>query len=236
MKKALLFAVIPVIMLGACNQNDTTETVKEDKSSTDEMLMHQALNRRDYPTALVSINRILATDSTRKQLYDTLFAIYNELQNPYAVADVGPLILKDRPNDLQILEPTAAAFEILGEFSLALELEDRLFAITGDPQLKLQIASNQFNQGNIEGAKASLEWVLDNRQQTDTVKVEQPMPTVPDKTQKIRIRAIAYYMLGNLYMQTNNRNKAKQSFEAALQIEPFYDMAATSLLELEKGR
>src|SRR5690606_33438923 len=134
-----------------------------------------------------------------------------------------------RPNDQEVLTATASAFEMLEEFPAALELEKRLFAVGGNPRLKLQMAQNLFMQGDINGANAEIQWVLDNRQITDTVIIQQPR-TDTREMQQIKIRAAAYYILGEMYLQLGKKAEARKAFNEAIKIEPYYDMAARRLL------
>src|SRR5690606_19587095 len=128
--------------------------------------------------------------------------------------------------DIHVLEPTAIAYESIMELSKALELEQRLFSISGDPRWKLKTAGILFAQNNVEAARADIQWVIDNKQVTDTIVVEQPQPSDQNKIQKVKIRALAYYMLGELEMRMENRKAAIRYFNKALEVDGHYDMAA----------
>jgi tetratricopeptide (TPR) repeat protein len=236
MKKAFFIFFGAALFVSACQTGSAPDSQKPD-TSLEEKLLQQAFLRKDYATAIVSINTIMARDTARTDLYDTLFILYSELQNPYAVVDVGQHLLKKTPDDLVVLETMSQAYELTGDLAPAAELYKRLFSITGDPRIKLALAGNYFNQGNIEATEAELRWVIDNRQASDTIRIEQPMVSVGnDKTQKIKLPAMAHFMMAQMYAQTGQKQKAISSLNQALKVEPYYDLAASLLLELQYGK
>lgn len=237
MKKLFILFFLGSLSLVACKDTASGPSSSSDvDTSMEDTLMRTALDRKDFPTALICINTILYKDTTRVELYDTLFNIYNATQNPYAVADVGQKILKLRPNDLDILEPTAAAFEILGSLVPAFELEQRMFSINGDPELKLLMANNLFNQNHVQGAMAELQWIIDNRAKTDTVTTKQPRYENPEQSQEVKIRAVAHYMMGQIFYQNGDKKSALAQMNKANEIDPYYDAAAAAVIELKTGK
>lgn len=233
MKNLLIFGLVALTF--ACNNAPApNETVKTPDTSFEDAILTKALNRNDVATALVMINQILEKDSSRGGLYDTLFQFYYEMQNPAGLADVGQILLKTQPNDLAILEATAAGLISLQEYPAALELENRMFAISGDMRLKLQIATLLFEMQQVEAARAEIQYVLDHREIADTMKVEQPMPSYENRTQKVNMTAIAYFSLGQLEMELGNKRAAIANLNKALVADPRFDMAASAILQLDK--
>lgn len=240
MKKIFASALLAIVVFSACNENKSEDTSSSETKSVDvsfeEKQVQQALNRQDYTTALVNINYILAKDSTRKGLRDTLFSIYGQAQNIFAIADIGPEILKDRPDDLSILEPTAQAFLYLEEFKLASEIQERMFKITNDPQIKLMLGQTYVYMQDYPKAKECYNWVIENPNISDTIRYEMPMSDNPKKTQKIKVKAIAHSTLAQLLYQEGQKKAALAELEKATKIEPYFDGALKMIYELKYGQ
>lgn len=237
MKKNLVYALAAVSILAACKpeQNETNEPVKEDLSFYENQVQ-TALDRKDIPTALVNLNYILGKDSTRQGLRDTLFYLYAETQNTFGVANVGSEILKYRPNDLSVLEPTAEAMKLNGEFGTAVNIQEHMFSLTSDPRIKLMVAESYAYQENIQKAEESIRWVIDNYTGKDTIKIDRPMVSEQNRTQKIKMTAVAHQYLAQIYAETGQKGKALVELEKALAIEPYYDLALLLKQELKYGK
>lgn len=223
-----------MLFLAACSSAPLQEDGKVMNTEMEDAILKKALVRNDVATALVCIHQILEKDSSRHSLYDTLFQFYIEMQNPSGMADVGMILLEKSPNDLATLEATSAGLTALGEYPAALELEKRIFTVSGDPRFKIRIATLLFELQQVEEAKKEINWLLENRQTVDTVLVEQPMPSMQNKTQKVSMRAIAYFSLGQIEMELGNKRKAIEYWNKAMEVEPRYDMAASAILEASK--
>ncbi len=217
-----------------------TPKEKEKKSSTspdtsfEDQLLDKAFVRKDYATAFVAINTILLKDSTRTGLKDTLFDLYYQQQNIYGLADLGQEILKTDPNDEVILEGTAIAMEALGKIPESIMLQERLFAISGDPRLKLTIANAYASMGDIQKAKDNVNWILNSDNPAlDTMTIEQQTLDNSGRSQKVKIKANAHYMMGIIHYRENKKNQAVAEAEKALQISPYFDMAAELIKEVK---
>lgn len=211
------------------------EETKSEKQSTqlEDSILSKAMRRGDVATALVSMNTILEKDTSRTGLYDTLFQIYLEMENVQGLSEIGQILLETKPNDLAILEATSAGLTSTMQLDKALELENRMFAITGDPRLKIRIASLLFELKQVDAARKEIQWVVDHREVSDTMTAEQPSPSYQNRTQKINLRAIALYSLADLEMRLGNKKAAIGYLNRALDAEPKYDLAATTLLQID---
>jgi|GEM_PF-2295964 len=233
MKNIILSGAVALTFV-ACSNPTAVESTQTVDTSFEDAILRKALVRNDVATALVSINFILEKDSTRHGLYDTLFQFYYEMQNPSGLADVGQVLLQKTPNDLSILEGTATGLLALQEYPAALELENRMFAISGDLRLKLQTATLLFEMRQVEASRAEIQYILDHRETADTMKIEQPMPSFENRTQKVKMTAVAYFSLGQIEMELGNKKAALANFNKALNADPRFDMAATAILQLDK--
>lgn len=232
--KYLVISGIVLSSLFACS-NPSVENNKSDlvDTSMEDAMLQKAVKRTDVATALVMANTILAKDSTRTGLYDTLFTFYYEMQNAPGLADVGLILLESKPNEMSYLEPTSAALSLMGEFDKAIELDRRMFAITGDLRIKVQIANNFAQAGNFADAKKEIQFIIDNKAAADTIKMEQPMPSMGgNKTQKVSLTAMSYLSLGQIALAEENKKEAVKQLNKAMAIQPNYDAAATMLLQL----
>lgn len=236
--KLAQFAVALSLLFTACknNQNPISSSQSDSSIATDEKLLQIALKRKDLPTALVSINRILLADSSRTTLKDTLFGLYEEMQNAYAVADLGMELLAKEPDDLYYLEATTQGLELIGNLPEAEKLYNKMFALTGDLRLKLALARNQFNQEKVQEAEQNIQYVIGKRNIADTIKLEQPMLSEKNRTQMVKLSALAYQMLADLHYQTGNKKAAIANLEKALEVDQYFDGAAVMLLEIQRNR
>jgi tetratricopeptide (TPR) repeat protein len=233
MKKLVYFGLLSSAFIACSNPATETKTTSADTRFEDAILQ-KAIKRNDVGTALNTIHIILEKDTSRIGLYDTLFQYYFQMQNPEGVADVGQILLQSKPNDIDILEATAMGLSAITEYEKALVLHQRMFAITGDPRLKITIATLLFELKKIDEARAEINWIIEHREVSDTMKVDQPSPSFKDRTQKISMHAIAYYSLGQIEFTLGNKKNALKYWNKALEIAPNYDLAATSIIELDK--
>lgn len=224
-----------VLLSGIMSCSNPAATESEGKSvdtSMEDAMLQQALKRTDVATTLVMANTILEKDSSRTGLYDTLFQVYYEMQNPAGLADVGEVLLKTQPNNIEYLEPTIAGLISLQDYQKALMLQDRMFSITGDLRIKMQMATVHFEMQDFKSAYEEVMFVIDHKTVADTIKVEQMMPSVPNKTQMVSLTALAYFSLGQLEYSEGKKQAAIKHIQKALALEPRYDLAASTLLEI----
>ncbi|MHB1277978.1 MAG: tetratricopeptide repeat protein [Bacteroidia bacterium] len=231
MKQILYFGLFATTFI-ACSTPGSAPKTEAVNTQMEDTILQKAIRRGDVATALSNIHIIMEKDSTRTGLNDTLFQFYLQMENPQGVADVGQILLQSKPNDLDILEPTAMGLSAIREYEKALVLHQRMFAITGDPRLKITIATLLFEMKKIDEARAEIQWIVDHREISDTMKVEQPSPAFG--TQKISMLAVAYYSFGQIEFTLGNKKEALKFWHKALSIEPRYDMAATAINEINK--
>lgn len=229
MKQLFFYGLIALAFVACSSPAETNTQTDSPDTRFEDAILQKAIKRGDVATALNHTHIILEKDTSRTGLYDTLFQFYLQMENPQGVADVGQILLQTKPNDLAILESTAMGLSAIMEYEKALELHQRMFAITGDPRLKITIATLLFEMKKIEEARAEIQWLVDHPELTDTMKVEQPSPAFG--TQKISMMAVAYYSFGQIEFTLGNKNAAIKFWQKALQISPKYDMAATAINE-----
>lgn len=238
MKNILYIGLIGAVLFGACqnpSEEKEVETKVNSNTELEDRMLKKAVDREDLYTMLYCINTILEKDSSRTALYDTLFNIYVQMQNAYGIADVGPILLKKDPNDLEVMEPTAMAYEYLEEFKQAIEIEQRMYRLNGNPALKLQIAQNKYKMQDIQGAKDDIQWVLDNRQLTDTIRIDYPMLTA-NRMQKVKIRAIAYSLMGDMAYQLGEKARAIDFYDKSTKVDQNFEYANQMYIDLKRGR
>ncbi len=231
MKLILYFGLIASAFV-ACSTPGTESKTEAPDTRFEDAILQKAIKRGDVATALNHAHIILEKDSTRTGLYDTLFQFYFQMENPIGVAEVGQILLQTKPNDMDVLEATAMGLSAIQEYDKALVLHRRMFAITGDPQLKLTIATLLFQMKKIDEARTEIQWIVDHREISDTMKVEQPSQAFG--SQKISMLAVAYYSFGQIEYELGNKKEALKYWHKALATEPRYDRAATSINQINK--
>lgn len=233
MKQILYFGLIATAFI-ACSTPGTESKTEAADTRMEDAILKKAMKRRDVATILNTIHVIMEKDSTRTGLNDTLFEYYVQMQNPEGAADVGQIILASRPNDTKILEPTAIALSAIMQYETSLVLHQRLFALSGDPRIKLNNADLLYAMNRIDEARAEINWIIEHREVTDTMMVDQPSPTGKDGVQQISMLAVGHYSLGKLEHALGNTKKALVHWNKAWEIAPRYHLAAESILKYGK--
>lgn len=228
MKKIVYLSLVLFIGLTACKDEKSSSSSENPeggkKKSDAEILAETAMRRNDFTSALVHINQLLLEDSTKTVWMDTLYAIYEQAQNPYAMVDVGEKIIQIRPNDTTLWAPLSQAYALIGDFPKALDMQNRLFDRSKDLRWKLMTANTHYSMGNPMEARNAIQFVINQKAEADKIKIEEPI-TGSDKFQNIKLTAVAYKMMAAIALEEGNNKEAQAMLDKAIEIEPNYDQA-----------
>lgn len=233
MKQLFFFGLLASAFI-ACSTPGTESNTETADTHMEDAILQKAIKRNDVATILNTIHVIMEKDSTRTGLNDTLFEFYVQMQNPEGASDVGQIILASRPNDPKVLEPTAIALSAIMQYDKSLVLHQRLFALSGDPRIKLNNADLLYAMNRMDEARTEINWIIEHREVSDTMMVDQPSPTGKDGIQQISMLAVGYYSLGKLEYALGNSKKALAHWNKAWEIAPRYHLAADAILKYGK--
>lgn len=234
----LLSLVVATVVACGEDKKDTVQTASSTISPElehDLRLYETAKKRDDMQTAVYAINSILLRDSTRTGLVDTLFRIYLMQENYAATDELGEKLITLRPNDAGLLDTVAVINTYVGKFDAAVEKLNKSYSIRKDIKTLHHLADVYLAAQNAEKAIETLNLILQDKTGGNEL-IEQPMASVPNRTQKVKLTAITYLKLATVYASMKDKKTAIKYAEKALESEPNFDYAATFVLELKYGK
>lgn len=120
----------------------------------------------------------------------------------------------------------AIANSNLRRYAEALDLYKQLVRRDKSPYFAYQVGYNQYQMRNFEESSATLQTVIQ-----DTVAEHQSININMDqnRSQKVPLKAAAYNLLGVVQLEMDQNDKAKSNFEAALKLNPDFQLAKENL-------
>lgn len=210
---ALFFACKPSTNSGAGNGADYKK------------LYEKSMAMKDYQTAISAIQLILLSDSTNG-LRDSLPELFGAVNNVQACLASVNESLKRYPADEKFLNIKLICLQETGEVEEQFNLLSNLYKSTGKVQYMAQIASIHVATGNLKDARQTIDNILANyKGSKETLEVFADERT----KQMVPVEAAAWNMLGFVFMQQKNIDKAKECYFKALEIYPDFAMPKRNL-------
>ena len=233
-----LFLLLGVAVLQGCKNEQTENTdAGKEETSLEEKIYRKAIERNDATTMLYAINAILAKDSTRTELLDTLLELYAGLGNPVGSALVAEDLLVKRPKDEKLLMVAAQAYQSVQEFGKAAYYYERLLEVNPDYEIQYQLGVIYVYMGDEKNMLKHLNNIVSNSKEADKFTVEQQQPSRPDgKTQHVKLSAAALFSIGYYYDEKGEDSKAIEYYRKALQVDKYYDNPAKRILDIKRGK
>jgi tetratricopeptide (TPR) repeat protein len=192
-----------------------------------------ARQNNDMLAARVALYYALAEDSANLALKDSLAVNYFSSGAYEQSLALGLALLKNRPNDVRLLSMVAFAYGALGATREALELYEKVYALSRLPYHLYQVAILQFNMRRFGECAQSVEKLL------QSPNLEAEKVAVPKKGgkeyQDVNLKAAAFFVQGQLWKEQKDFAKAQANFEYALTLEPSFELAALMLQELKQA-
>ncbi|MCS6904560.1 MAG: hypothetical protein RML72_05765 [Bacteroidia bacterium] len=191
-----------------------------------------AKKNNDMQAARVALYYALAEDPTNLAIKDTLAISYFSSGIYEQSILLGKELIENKPNDIRLLSMLAFAYGALGATRESLEYYEKVYKLTGSAYHLYQVAILQFTMRRFGECAQSIEKLLQSPQ-AEIEKVYVPKKGGKEQ-QEISIRAAAFYVEGQLWKEQKEQEKAKNSFEQALKLEPNFELAASMLQELKE--
>lgn len=200
----------------------------DDLLSTYKEIYAKAMSYGDYSVATNAVYQLLANGGS-ETYKDTLAFLYFNGGNYVQAILVSEDVLKQKPNDLAILEITAVSQQNLGLPKEALESYEKLYSLNPDIFHLYNIASLQYTLKRFGECSATLDAILRAEENTEEITITNNN----GQSQKVPIKAAALNMLGVMALEMNETELAAKSFNDALKIAPQFALAKGNLQRLQ---
>lgn len=172
-----------------------------------------------------------AKDTNDVVILRDLAVLYYQGNGLVQAYNICQLVLKKEKNDVFALRMTAGIFEKNNQVEEAILHYQKLLAVSETNQDYYQLASLYFKNENYKSCQHYLSKVLSKEAGDDKVLItfEKDKQTM---NQMVAVHAAAYNMLGFVYMNQNEIEKAKEMCEIALKIDPNFELAKGNLAYL----
>ncbi len=228
---ALIFSVL-LIFTFASAQTKTkgTTTVAENKSSGepdfDLQLYRKAITFGDYEVAKSALFNMIIRHPDSLNYLDSLVTLYFSLgQLPQCVFAGNQYLQKDTSN-LSVMEMVALSYGQLGKNKESLDIYEKMFRSTGKIYYAYQTAVQQYYLKRIGECNQTIDIIIkDPESATDKIAI-----SVDQNTQQaVPLKAAALNMRGIIFKELSMTDKARASFEEALQVMPDFSLAKGNL-------
>lgn len=213
------------LLIAACTEN---KTGNKPAIENFEKLFKTSIEYKDYQTAIMAAQMLLARDSSLVLYADTLPSLYASVSNVQACDISVDAVLKRKPTDERLLQMKAFCAEQLGNRDVQLDIYNKLYASTKRAKYLYRITAAQLMAGDtkqglnnmseleklVGNSPDSVEYIIDER-----------------NTQYVPIKAAFYNMKAIVAAQSKDAMNAKKYFEAALKEFPDFYVARQNYMQ-----
>jgi len=221
--KKLIYIFSFVLATTAIAQTNNTLEFEQER-------LQQALTYGDKAVAAVSMYNIIALEGPQSTYKDSLAYLYFNGRNYISCFLVLNDVLKNKPDNIELLEMKAISLESMGVNEKAGETYNDLFLKTNNNYYAyklagLQLALNKFEEAYVSVKKA------DELPDTGTITVT--FQVNKNYNQNVDLKAAIAYLEGIIAMKLEKNKEAKISFERAVKLFPDFVLAKSKLSTLE---
>lgn len=188
--------------------------------------LRQALDFGDKTVAASAMYSIILLEGPKSVYKDSLAYLYFNDRNFISCFLVTNDILKNNPENLDLLEMNAISLESMGATEKAVEAYQNLFTKTNNNYHAYKLAGLQFAMNKFEEAFASIK-KADKLPDDASVKIT--FQVNKNYNQQVDLKAAIAYLEGIIAMNLNKNNEAKISFGRAIKLFPEFVLAKTKL-------
>lgn len=222
--KNLAFLLAIIIHIPSLAQSENNIELEKQK-------LKQALAYGDKIIAANSMYNIIALEGPQSNYKDSLAYLYFNGGNYVSTFLVTNDIIKNKPNNIELLEMNAISLESMGVLDKATEAYNNLFLKTNNnfhayKLAGLQLALNKFNEAFVSIKKA------DALPDTGTLQVR--FQVNKNYSQNVKLKPAIAYIEGVINMNLKKDAEAKKSFERAIALFPDFVLAKSRLETLNK--
>ena len=230
----LLIAFFPLISLAQSKNKKEEQKVQQVSQTveTEISVYNQAMRFGDYDAARYALYTLRAKHPENISYLDSLIRIYfitgNWAQCIFAGTDYNA---KDTSN-VGVMEMMAISNSNLARNKDALELYEKIYGKSRQLYHAYQIAVHQYIMQRYGECAQTIDLIVnDTTSATELINID----IDKGKGQQVPIRASALNLRGVLLKEINMNAKAKENFEAALQLAPDFVLAKNNLEEMKKA-
>ena len=221
--KNLLYILTLIITTTAIAQ--TTNVIALEKQQ-----LKQALVYGDKAVATASMYRIISLEGPQSTYKDSLAYLYFDSRNYVSCFLVTNDILKNKPNNIELLEIQAISLESMGAIQKASESYNTLLSKTNNNYHAYKLAGLQLALKKFEEAYVS---VKKANQLADAGTINVTFQVNKNYNQNINLKAAIAYLEGVIALNLKKTDEAKLSFSRAIELFPDFVFAKGKLESLE---
>ena len=228
-KKLIMKKIIPAILLVASVAS--LQAQDQEAMELQKKIFKQATSFNDLVVARVALHNMLAMDPSNNDLLDSLAVFYLEY-GQYASAALAANEAKARnPDNVLALEIAALSFENLHIKDRALSEYESLFLKNNNSFTLYKIAFLQYDLERYNESNTSADILLRRTEvEEQTVSFQKN-----DKTQQqVPLKAALYNLKGIIAGKQEDKEKAREFFNKALETAPDFELAKLNLEDVDK--
>ena len=220
--KNLIYILTFVITTTAIAQNANSINLEKQK-------LKQALSYGDTNVAAASMYAIINLEGPQSTYKDSLAYLYFKDRNYSSCFLVTNDILKNNPNNFDLLEMQAISLESLGAYGKAVEVYETLVTKNQNNYHAYKLAGLQLALNNFEEAYTSIKKAA---QLPDSGEVEVTFQVNKNFKENVNLKAAIAYLEGIIAVNLKKESEAKVCFERAIKLFPEFVLAKNKLATL----
>ena len=210
----------------------TTTTIAQTSNTVEfeKQKIKQALAYGDKTIAASSMYSIINLEGPQSSYKDSLAYLYFNSRKYVSTFLVTNDILKNKPNNIELLEMQAISLESMGAIEKASEAYNTLLIETNDNYHGYKLAGLQFRLNEFDKAYSSIKKA---EQLVDKGTVKVTFQVNKTFNQNVDLKAAIAYLEGIIAVNLKKTDEAKISFVRAIKIFPDFVLAKGELSKLE---
>jgi tetratricopeptide (TPR) repeat protein len=193
----------------------------------------QALAYGDKSTAANAMYTIISLEGPTSMYKDSLAYLYFNERNYVSCFLVTKDVLKNKPQNVELLEMNAISLESIGALEQSIESYKTLLLKSNDNYHAYKIAGLQLAMKKYDEALVSIKKA---DQLADDGKMNVTFQVNKNYNQNVPLKPSISYLQGLIELNLDKRTEAKISFERALKLFPDFALAKSKLVTLETDK
>ncbi|WP_111707820.1 tetratricopeptide repeat protein [Lutibacter citreus] len=224
--KNILYILSFVLASTAIAQNSNNLELQKQK-------LKLALSYNDKEVASSAMYNIIAIEGDNSSYKDSLAYLYFNGAKYVSCFLVVNDVLKNKPDNIELLEMGAVSLESMGAYSKAIESYTSLIAKTNNNYHAYKLAGLYILTNKFEEALTTIK-KANSLEDTGTIKVN--FKVNQNYNQDVDLKAAIAYLEGVIYLKLNKEGDAKLSFMRAINLYPDFVLAKSKLSTLENSQ
>ena len=208
----------------------TATAISQNTIALEKQQLKQALVYGDKAVATATMYRIISLEGPQSTYKDSLAYLYFDSRNYVSCFLVTNDILKNKPNNIELLEIQAISLESMGAIQKASESYNTLLSKTNNNYHAYKLAGLQLALKKFEEAYVS---VKKANQLADAGTINVTFQVNKNYNQNINLKAAIAYLEGVIALNLKKTDEAKLSFSRAIELFPDFVLAKGKLESLE---